>query len=310
VIRKPTVLILGAGASAPYGYPLGASLVDQIVDMTREQTGGPYRVLVGDTGREQISSFNRRLLLSETSSIDDFLESNPAYRELGKLCIAAALTLLGPSNGRPPNAGHHWYRYLWQHLHEGAADSRGFKENSLRIISYNYDRSFERYFAGVLRHAYPDLAEAGPEAAEAVRAQALPVVHLHGSLGDAGDAVFTVSDRASLNQLGFYKQVASGIRIVHDDRPTEEYSKAHEWLHEAEVICFLGFGYHPTNVKRLAVLDQIRGRSGVFVGGTAWGLEEAEVVRAESLLAVGGPYHYLRPEVDALMYLRKYAPLG
>src|SRR5207247_9593754 len=130
--------------------------------------------------------------------------------------------------------------------------------NRLRVITYNYDRSFERYFASVLEHTYPDLAKAGPEAAEALRVKAISIVHLHGTLGQAADQVLTVTDRTTLNTLDFHGQVAAGIRIIHDVHPTKEYATAQEWLREAQVICFLGFGYHPTNIKRLDLLGQVR----------------------------------------------------
>ncbi len=134
------------------------------------------------------------------------------------------------------------------------------------------------------------------------------MVHLHGALGNVADQVFTVSDRTTLNRLDFYREVAAGIQIIHEASPTEEYTTAQEWLREAQVICFLGFGFHPTNVKRLDVLNQIRGRANIFYGGTALGLEDAEILRAEALLGLGGPVRFLQP-VDTLMYLRRYATL-
>ena len=316
MIRKPTVLILGAGASHPYGYPLGNGLVTGIVGLTRSggppaggHPGGLHPVLLREPPyRDQVGDFHERLRLSETSSIDDFLESNADYRDIGRLCIAAHLTVWGPASNHESHPDRHWYRYLWERMRQGVRTSGEFRENQVRVITYNYDTSLERYFAGVLRYTFPDLAASGLEAAKALRDSALHVVHLHGSLGESADQVFTVSDRMTLNRLDFYRQVAAGIRIVHDDKPTDEYARAHEWLRAAEVICFLGFGYHPTNVKRLDVLGQIRGRAGVFYGGTALGLEEAEIERAESLLAIGGP-RFLRRDLDALLYLRRYAPL-
>lgn len=311
MIHKPTVFILGAGASAPYGYPLGAELVQRIGDLTKPATpsGGLYPVLISDFHlARHVKRFHQRLLGSETSSIDDFLESNPDHRELGKLCIGAALTVWGPLASYVVDPSRHWYRYLWERLRQGAPTSEAFRANRLKIVTYNYDRSFEQYFASVFQHTYPDLARDGGQRAVTLREEVLPVLHLHGSLGKRSNEVLMAPDRQALNTIDYYRSVAEGIRIVHEEKPTEEYSKAHEWLREAEVICFLGFGYHPTNVSRLDVLTQIRGRPGVFYGGTAFGLQEAEIKRAEAAFAFGGP-RFLMPEVDALMYVRKYAPL-
>jgi hypothetical protein len=202
----------------------------------------------------------------------------------------------------------HWYRYLWERMRQGARTSEEFGENRVRIITYNYDTSLEQYFESVFRYAFPDLAAADREAAKEFRARVLPVVHLHGSLGEAANQVFAVSERMSLNILDFYRQVAGGVRIVHDDKPTAEYATAHEWLRDATAIHFLGFGYHPTNVRRLDALEQIRGRAGVLYGGTAYGLQYAEITRAESLLAFGGANRYLF-DVDSRMYLRRHALL-
>ena len=33
MITKPTVLVLGAGASNPYGYPLGGELLGDVISM-------------------------------------------------------------------------------------------------------------------------------------------------------------------------------------------------------------------------------------------------------------------------------------
>jgi len=309
MIQKPTVLILGAGASEPYGYPLGAGLVERIVALT--SPGPPmagFRQLLHHHSplREQVADFHSRLLRSDTGSIDDFLESNPDHRDLGKLCIAAALTVWGPKSNTL-DARRHWYKYLWERLRQGAPTSRQFGDNQLRIITYNYERSFERYFASVLLHTYPDLAKAGPNGAEALRVKAIPIVHLHGTLGEVADQAPSVPDVMMLNTLEFYKQAAAGIQIIHDVQPTTDYATAQEWLREAKVICFLGFGYHPTNIKRLDLLDQVRGHAGLFCGGTALGMEQSEVLRAETLLGIGGSI--LVRDVDALMYLRRYAPL-
>jgi len=111
-----------------------------------------------------------------------------------------------------------------------------------------------------------------------------------------------------LHALTHYKKVAADIRIVHEKHPTEGYGMARAWLREAKVICFLGFGFHPTNVERLGLIKEISGRSGVFVGGTAKGLDDAEIQRAWARLAIGGQTHLFA--VDALTYLQKYAPLG
>jgi hypothetical protein len=303
VILKPTVLILGAGASNPYGYPLGAQLVDSIVGLTG-RGGGLLEVLSGEANVDQ---FHSRLRGSDVESIDDFLESNPAFAAVGKLCIAAGLTVWGPGFNHTTNSSTHWYRYLWGRLHEGASTTEQFRLNRLRIVTYNYDRSLERYLAGVLANAFPDLAERDAAAAATFLGEVLPIVHLHGSLGDSDDIARATEDRRPLIALDFFRRAATGIRIVHEDQPSEEYALTHRWLGEAQAVYLLGFGYHPTNVRRLDLLTQARNSPGwKWCGGTAFGLGDAERLRAEASLGRGAG---ILRQVDCLSYLREYAVL-
>jgi hypothetical protein len=58
MILKPTVLILGAGASYPYSYPLGGELVKQIVAETNPGGGLLARIL---QHRLELKGFRARL---------------------------------------------------------------------------------------------------------------------------------------------------------------------------------------------------------------------------------------------------------
>jgi hypothetical protein len=171
LIPRPTVLILGAGASHPYGYPLGEGLVQQIIRLT-----GPRGDLHSHlSSNPLLEEFHSRLAGSDVTSIDDFLESNRDLAELGKLGIAAALTVWGPAHDYPPTTGQNWYRYLWGRLHEGAATTGQFRSNRVRFVTYNYDRSLERYLAQVLENTFPDLFNRGSGAAADFLTEVLPI---------------------------------------------------------------------------------------------------------------------------------------
>jgi hypothetical protein len=305
VILKPTVFILGAGASHPYGYPLGAELVTKIMDLTGPG-GGLFHLLKGEEN-PILAQFHRRLAGSEVDSIDDFLESNTKFATFGKICIAAGLTVWGAPHNHLPVSAYHWYRYLWGRLHQGAPTTKEFRSNRIKVVTYNYDRSFERYLTNVLANTYPDFEE-DEKAAGALAAEVVPVVHLHGSLGDAEDAVRLLKDRAQFMNAAFLDHAASGIRIVHEDHPTLEYATAHLWLREAQSVHLLGFGYHPTNLRRLDLLKQAQAAKPGWnpCGGTAFHLEAAEIKRAEDTMKLGN--NILHP-VDCLMYLRAHATL-
>jgi hypothetical protein len=255
----------------------------------------------------EVVQFHDRLAGSDIDSIDDFLESNPRFAGLGKLCIAASLTVWGPPFNHAPDNAYHWYRYLWGRLHEGAGTTQQFRSNHVRVVTYNYDTSLERYLARVLGNTFPDLAEADVAVAAEVASGVIPIVHLHGSLGKADDTVHAVEHRSRFINLEFLRQAATGIRIVHEDQLSEEYEIAHHWLREAEAVHLLGFGYHPTNVRRLDLLAQAQhSRGWTSFGGTALGLGDAERDRVETSLGIG---RNLLRQVDCLSYLRAYAPL-
>jgi hypothetical protein len=308
MIQRPTVLILGAGASLPSGYPLGEGLVKGIVSATGHQQE-LYRLLLQyEPFVGLLRGFHGRLAESDTASIDDFLEANPDLAAIGKVSIAGLLTIWGPAhNARDEEF--FWYHYLWRLLHQGAPTLEAFRQNQLKVITYNYDRSLERYLIRVARHNYPELARRkdGSEAAADFLSEAIPVVHLHGSLGEGGDAVINAPDRSVYKDIATLFQIAAGIRIVHEEQPTEEYGLAQEWLRTAERIYFIGFGYHPTNLKRLDLLGQIQGRPGVTVAGSAYGMMKAEIDRAETALKIGSSI--LKPGAHALRFLREFAPL-
>ena len=95
MIRRRTVLILGAGASRPYRLPIGSELVDQICSEILDDPGGAglitrlenrYVASAGDAAQ-----FADALRGSRTYSIDGFLETRHRFRELGKAAIADVL---------------------------------------------------------------------------------------------------------------------------------------------------------------------------------------------------------------------------
>jgi hypothetical protein len=112
-----TVLILGAGASQAYGFPLGRGLVDAIAAFLPSNDTGRmderamvlYSLLCQDqilaaawnkcSGKDfsyALIEFRRRLVESDPKSIDEFLSRDfgPAtsvFRQIGKLSIASVI---------------------------------------------------------------------------------------------------------------------------------------------------------------------------------------------------------------------------
>jgi hypothetical protein len=90
MILKKTVFVPGAGASAPYGFPLGGTLVEQIYRQL--ETSSPILIRVHEMGYPINALQKFRDELGESArGIDAFLEKRQDYLEIGKACIAAAL---------------------------------------------------------------------------------------------------------------------------------------------------------------------------------------------------------------------------
>jgi hypothetical protein len=238
VIEKPTVLILGAGASVHVGYPLGKTLIENVCKWSLDGLAETWR------SQEEVRDFIRRLSRSAHYSIDAFLEQNPEYVELGRIVIARAIkTKEDIKRLFPPNDSG-WYQYLFNTL---ASDGlEGFGANSLSIITFNYDRSLECYLHEALKARFrlsPD------EATQHLRK--LKIIHPHGMLGFYPEIPYEVGYDELL-------EISRGIKIIHEfSEPSDgafcsgDFKVAHECLTNSERIFFLGFGFHLDNVRRL-----------------------------------------------------------
>ena len=271
MIEKKTVLILGAGASKPYGFPLGFELRDSVI--RRNKDWWMYEHLLNtEFSKEQYAEFTADLAHSGFPSVDAFLEENDKWLDVGKAAIA--LDLLGTEQTSqtrmfPPHQPRdHWYETLWAHLRASSWDL--FKRNPLSIITFNYDRSLEHYLVTVLCKAY----KIG--AATAARGLAkLPLLHVHGGLGH-----YLANDKQadfgrSVDQTR-YKAAKQGIRIVHEDAgSTKEFIAARRHIAQAERILFVGFGYHPSNMTKLGFQDiqQLNGLGPFRAFGTHKGIK-------------------------------------
>jgi len=256
MIEKPTVLILGAGASEPYGFPTGGELQDEIIDGCQREDSpiwGHLSKLEFDS--LEIQDFGKQLLFAKRPSVDRFLESRETpYLRIGTAAIVSALipkeepSIVSKYRNRDGyNAEEDWYKYLWMRMD---APFEQFENNKLSIITYNYDRSLEFYLLSALKHAYGKTDE---ECFRTMRR--IPVIHLHGQLGTIFDGPADSNYRAYLPDTSYsaWKKVIPQIKIVHQVNPVDnpQFMVARKRLFDAERICFLGFGYDRKNVERL-----------------------------------------------------------
>jgi len=140
-----------------------------------------------------------------------------------------------------------WYQYLWNEM---ASPKGAFGQNRVSFVTLNYGRSLERYFFLRLRaqHQYENDEECFKELYQ------LRFVHVYGSLGDERFA------EDPFNRLepspDEVRRAADRLRIIHEEMTEAQYlSEAVEMIHKADVICFLGYGFHGLNNHRLTLTN-------------------------------------------------------
>src|SRR5439155_26172550 len=88
---EETVVVLGAGASAPYGFPSGQKLMNDISRGIRAKNRLFEDLVLCGWAPAQLMQFADELSHEDRYSLDAFLETHPDFLKLGKEAIAQAL---------------------------------------------------------------------------------------------------------------------------------------------------------------------------------------------------------------------------
>lgn len=297
MLNKPTVFVVGAGASVEAKLPSGAELLTQvqrILDLHFHM--GALRkgdnVIV-----EALKEISRRELghnewdikdpvaacrqiaaaMDEAISIDNFVEAhshNEHIIKCGKLAIARALASAERNSKlfvknhnlaplRPANLKDTWYEPFWQLIHQGVSvqNVENIFEN-LSIISFNYDRCIHQRLFWGLQSYFGLQPEKSLDLLSTLR-----IYYPYGSLGDfTGHGSFGLEmtpDRlisASENIITFSESIRDP-----NIQPNLELA-----MQSSEQIIFLGFAFHPQNMRLLSA--QHDHKKNVFA--TAYGIPQ------------------------------------
>lgn len=208
MIRKKTVLIVGAGGSIPYGLPSGGELLDSIVGHLT--TPSLYSAISRLTGKDQTQTelIRNRLTLSMTDSVDAFLEKNPEdpfVQDLGKISIAFCLwPKLKSLSALPAKAEEDWIKLVWNKMHQEARTFEDLRTNAVTFITFNFDTVLETKLFNAVVALYPDV---NPEEARAYVNSI--VIHVHGTLSPPSN-----QPEPSDEWLG---RARDDIRVVHQE---------------------------------------------------------------------------------------------
>lgn len=278
--KREVVFILGAGASEVYGLPSSSALIAAAQSDRSESLRLALQPFFRREVESRLADFQECVEMAKPFSIDRFLETQSEEdRKIGKALISHALIksqTMDRLYGRTKNdhvdryQQDDWVRYLLEYM---KADSyEEFLANTVKFITFNYDRSLDTLLANALVARYRSV---GLEAAMS-KIQGC-ITHLYGTVGtyfhDRQDAVPDTSCIAGAIRGGTQQ-----IRIIsegEDVSRVREFRIAHKWLSEADLIVFLGFGFDSRNVKRLQLDEHVK-KGAKFIG-TVLSREGAEV---------------------------------
>ncbi len=285
-----TVLVLGAGASAHLGFPLGPKLCSEIIQNTSDPNLKSFTDLLAmGFPRQIILSFHDQLDKSFPRSIDEFLSDRAEYIDVGRAVIAQVLTRHEDEKVLR-SRDNNWYGLL-RNLIRQDLDRNKF---SPLIVTFNYDLSLYKFLYDFLSSTFQRFATMNT-LDEGVR-----ILHVHGRLGyldfEKRTPSRTYARRGSPTDI---LEASRGIRVP--SQLENDYGRdmliAQEAIKQAKRVIFLGFGYDETNINRIRIDTWEPGK----YFGTGYRLENKRIQELSTLsgkkLSLGDPvlgiYEYL-----------------
>jgi hypothetical protein len=290
MITEPTLFILGAGASKPYGFPTGAELRAEIINEFRKELS---RMLPSDSRSRQIEKertvshaeeFIDIFSHSPMNSIDKFLSLNPRFSVIGKMAIAISICRHeGESRFLEKmdvqDFKEDWYRLLFNIMTsslKAPGDFARFRENKIAFITFNYDRSFEYFlytsFCNTFSESRPEFDFKMEECIP------FPIIHVYGQIGklpifyEKCEPYYRLWGNIDIEMIG---KISKGVRVIGERAQEDIKEKVRGLLENYRRIFFLGFGYAEENLEAIGFPGSID--ETWAINGTARGMTQKEI---------------------------------
>jgi len=285
MIEHRTMLVLGAGTSAEYGFPTGRGLIREIYDRLTNETP-KWFPLLEDCGFQVplIIDFRDSLWKADPPSVDDFLaipKNAEKFKDIGKATIALFLVLHETeeaiTGANDKSEEEKLYTFLY---HRMGTNPQHFKASAsqLTIFTFNYDRSLEYKLHQVLTSQLSDEREAR-ECLESLK-----IYHVYGSLcpphyeDRANGRPFTDAHDTEIIKRCMKSMYMVGETNPHFVHIDPIFQRAIQF----DNLCFLGFGYSRENIRRLGLSEDFLNRVSIF--GTAYHKLPNDVTEIKKLL--------------------------
>lgn len=237
-MKTKTTFVLGAGASAPLGFPLGPELGKQIAN--RLGSADVEKALKGlnvdPTLRNQ---FRDAIIHGRFETIDELLHKKRKFRELGNYAIAATIL---PGEKRGVILGTtDWYSTLFDKLQLWEMDPN---DPPVKFVTLNYERSLELYLECTINNRLDD----DQENAARLVLDNIDIIHAHGTFG----TLLEVPYGQEIRDGEFLRRAAANLAIVTDSlSESKNFIDAKKAIAWAERVVFIGLGYHSVTMKGL-----------------------------------------------------------
>lgn len=288
MIKTPTTLVLGAGASLPYGFPLAEELMLNVTSLRGD--GVETVAYAAGVERRHVEKFCDVLARSDAPSVDDFLEKNMELSKIGR--AAMAYELIGCCKGadisfkdysRSLKDQGRWYRKLWARLTEGASSPKQFHSNQLSVVTFNYDLSLEAYLFERIQNLYQLNAEAALE----LLIHTIPIEHTYGALSRVDIDTLSWDWGSQRRDETMLRQALNNMLIVPDIEAdkTPSLIRARELLRKSQRVASIGFSFGEANVNRLHYVPAEKGTgSGTTIELCVLGMRKGQIERAVQLV--------------------------
>jgi len=289
MIDTPTLFILGAGASKPYGYPTGAELRNNIIKSFElhfnllSDIKPPNMPRNSEIARRQIPKFIEHFNGSSIVSIDKYLALNPTDSYIGKISIT--LSILKSERESCfrediKNTNEDWYSLLFNRMTSSLNkpdDYKHFCENKVAFITFNYDRSLEYFLYDSFYHSFFDKRHDIEKNVEGC--VPFPIIHVYGSVAHISQADWFQHNCNYYGDFNYFvsvEKMSKGIRVIGEERSDNKIKEQiKELLKNCKRIFFLGFGYAQENLDAIDLIHNIHDKTRVY--GTARGMTDKEI---------------------------------
>lgn len=283
MIKRKTLVVLGAGASAEVDLPTGAGLVAEIAPLldirfdSNRQKNGDVTIMeairLWTRGIKKETNVNPTLhaawrirdAMPQAMSIDNYIDAhsgNDRIEICGKLAIVRSI--LNAERGSRLYVNRRrdqrtidfrksqetWFNRLFQIITE-SCDVEGLSDrlSTLVFVVFNYDRCLEHFLYHSLQNYYGIDASAAAQFVSQIE-----IYHPYGQVGtlpwqSSIDSI-EFGDEPSPNQL---LSISSQIRTFTEgtDPESSDIDSIRKSINDSSILIFLGFAFHRLNMELL-----------------------------------------------------------